>query len=88
MNSPDWPARYEIRIDGILDDHWSEWFGLEVSNECGETILTGEIADQSALHGVLDKIRDLGLSLTSVERNPARGGESDQKGPDPGSINV
>lgn len=75
MNSPDWPASYEIRIDGVWDDGWSEWFRLEVTNECGETILTGEIADQSALHGVLDKIRDLGLSLTSVRRTPSRGGD-------------
>ena len=48
----------------------SDWFGLDVSNAGGETILAGEIADQSALHGVPDQIRDLGLSLMSVKRAP------------------
>lgn len=64
-------ARYEIRIDGIWGERCSDWFGLEVSNEGDETILSGKIADQSALHRVLDKVRDLGLSLTSVKRTPA-----------------
>ncbi|MPZ53345.1 MAG: hypothetical protein GEU79_11555 [Acidimicrobiia bacterium] len=65
-----------MRIDGIWDDRWSDWFGLEVSHEGGDTILSGELADPSALHGVLDKILDLDLSLTSVRRTSPKGGDS------------
>ncbi len=59
---------YEIRVKGHLEDHWSEWFdGLEITNlENGEALLSGEIVDQAALHGVLIKIRDLGLPLLAV----------------------
>jgi hypothetical protein len=63
---------YEIRVKGHLDGpHWSEWFdGLTVTlQENGETVLSGPIVDQSALHGLLAKVRDLGLPLLSV--NPA-----------------
>ena len=64
-----WPACYEIRVDGVLDDRWADWFGgLQVNSEVTHTIITGELADQAALHGVLDKIRDLGLSLISARR--------------------
>jgi hypothetical protein len=61
---------YEIRVTGILDESWSEWLGgLDVRPlASGETMLTGAIRDQSALHGLLHKIRDLGLPLLSVER--------------------
>lgn len=61
---------YEIRVSGILDEGWSEWLGgLDVRPlDSGETLLTGHIRDQSALHGLLNKIRDLGLPLLSVER--------------------
>lgn len=57
-----------IAIEGHLDSTWSEWFdGLTITNlENGRAILTGSIVDQAALHGVLAKIRDLGLSLTEV----------------------
>lgn len=62
--------RYEIRIQGILDPCWSEW--LESPNmsytTTGETILSCEIQDQAALHGLLAKIRDMNLKLTSVTR--------------------
>ncbi len=59
---------YEIRVKGHLEDHWSEWFdGLEITNlENGEALLSGEIVDQAALHGVLAKVRDLGLPLVAV----------------------
>jgi len=59
---------YEIRVKGHLDPRWSEWFdGLEITNEPnGEALLSGYIADQVALHGVLDKVRDLSLQLISV----------------------
>jgi hypothetical protein len=65
------PSHYEVRIDGLLDDRWSAWFeGLTVtSDESGcQTIIAGPIVDQAALHGVLAKIRDLGLPLLSVCR--------------------
>jgi hypothetical protein len=61
-------AVYEIRIKGHLDGRWSEWFaGLEITNlENGEAVISGDVADQSALHGVLNKIRDLNLPLIAV----------------------
>jgi hypothetical protein len=61
-------AAYEIQVKGHLDGCWSEWFGgLEISNvKNGETVLSGEIVDQAALHGVLVKVRDLNLQLISV----------------------
>ena len=59
---------YEIRVKGHLDGHWSDWFdGLTIANvENGEAVLSGEIVDQSALHGVLNKVRDLNLPLVAV----------------------
>jgi hypothetical protein len=64
-----WPARYEIRVDGGLDERWSEWFGgLQVTSIGGETILFGMLPDQPALHGVLDHICRLGLSVIAVRR--------------------
>ncbi len=63
------PAHYEIRIEGVLGEHWAGWFdGLRVSSEAVETILSGPVTDQPALHGVLVKIRDLGMCLISVRR--------------------
>jgi hypothetical protein len=64
------PARYEIRIQGVLDARWSAWFeGLRVtSDQAGQTTIAGPVADQAALHGLLAKIRDLGLPLLSVRR--------------------
>jgi hypothetical protein len=61
---------YEIRVKGVLDSRWSEWFdGMTLSNEAsGETSLSGPVADQAALHGLLAKVRDLGLPLLSVHR--------------------
>ena len=59
---------YQIRLKEQLDSHWSAWFGgLTVTTEAnGETLLTGEVVDQAALHGLLSKIRDLQLTLISV----------------------
>lgn len=59
---------YEIRLKGHLDDRWAEWFeGLTITlEEDGDTLLTGPVIDQAALHGLLKKVRDLGLSLVSV----------------------
>ena len=69
MSDPAWPARYEFRVDGILDGRWADWFGgLQVSSEGAQAVIAGLVADQPALHGVLAKIRDLGLCLISVRR--------------------
>jgi hypothetical protein len=61
---------YEIRIKGHLGREWTDWFeGLTITLEVnGETLLTGPLADQAALHGVLKKVRDLGMPLLSVGR--------------------
>jgi hypothetical protein len=61
--------RYEIRVEGHLATDWSDWFeGLTVCQEAnGETVISG-IMDQAALHGVLAKVRDLGLVLVAVNR--------------------
>jgi hypothetical protein len=62
------PEHYEIKIEGHLDPRWSERFaGLELTHlEEGETLLTGSLPDQAALHGLLERIRDLNLTLISV----------------------
>ena len=64
------PERYEIRIKGHLDKRWADRFeGLTITLEDnGETLLTGPVADQAALHGWLRKVRDLGLPLVAVIR--------------------
>jgi hypothetical protein len=61
-------GRYEIRIEGHLDTRWATWFdGLSLSLESdGTTILRGPIADQAALHGLLQRVRDIGMPLLSV----------------------
>ena len=63
------PTGYQLRVDGHLDQHWSPWFGsLTLTHEDdGTTCLTGAIADQAELHGLLMKIRDLSVTLISVE---------------------
>ncbi len=63
------PAGYRLRVAEHLDDHWSPWFGdLSLTHEDdGTTSLTGVVADQAELHGLLTKIRDLGVTLISVE---------------------
>jgi len=63
-------VHYEIRVNGVLGHGWSAWFdGLQVtSDERGQTTIAGPIADQAALHGLLAKVRDLGLELLSVRR--------------------
>jgi hypothetical protein len=62
--------RYAIRIKGRLDTRWAAWFdGLRITHDSdGTTTIQGPIADQAALHGLLQKIRDLGLELVSVTR--------------------
>lgn len=66
------PMRYEIHVEGILDQRWSNWFEemTITSQPGGETIIAGPVADQAALHGLLTKIRDLNLPLISLRRLP------------------
>jgi hypothetical protein len=65
---PDGTGRYEIRLKGHLDDRWAAWFGgLTITlEEDGDTLLSGTVVDQAALHGLLKKVRDLGMPLLSV----------------------
>ncbi len=67
---PSQPIMYQIRIKGHLDRRWRDWFeGMSISLENnGDTLITGPVADQSALHGLVKKVRDLGLPLISVNR--------------------
>jgi hypothetical protein len=62
------PGRYEIRVQGHLDTRWTTWFdGLAIAHDSdGTTLIEGPVADQAALHGLLQKIHDLGLPLISV----------------------
>lgn len=64
------PGGYEIRLKGHLDERWAAWFdGLSLTRESdGTTVLSGPVVDQAALHGLLRKVRDLGLPLISVTR--------------------
>jgi hypothetical protein len=64
-------VRYEIRVEGVLDEHWSAWFdGMQITTEPdGVTVIAGPVTDQAALHGLLIRIRDLGLQLISVRRD-------------------
>ena len=61
---------YKIRVKGHIGEDWSSWFeGMTIRHEeSGETLLTGPLVDEAALHGVLAKIRDLGLPLVEVKR--------------------
>ncbi len=63
-------GRYEIRLTGHLDERWGAWFdGMTVSHAGdGTTVISGQVADQAALHGVLQRVRDLGLPLLSVQQ--------------------
>jgi hypothetical protein len=69
---------YELRVQGHLDDRWSDWLGgLDVRRQAdGTTVLAGSIVDQAGLHGVITRIRDLGLPLLSVQRIGPRGAPS------------
>ena len=68
MNDPVDTDRYEIRLEGQLDQRWSDWFeGFTLTNESdGTTTLSGHVIDQAALHGLLRRVGDLGVTLLSV----------------------
>jgi hypothetical protein len=73
----DQPVVYQIRIKGHLGRQWTDWFeGLTITlEEAGNTLLTGPVIDQAALHGLLKKVRDLGMPLVSV--SPVESGQAD-----------
>lgn len=63
------PTDYQIKVKGRLGSQWSDWFeGMTIESEGGVTTLTGQVLDQSALHGLLARVHDLGLPLISVKR--------------------
>jgi hypothetical protein len=65
----DKPATYSIRIQGALDPTWSDWFGgFIITRQGNETELVGVVSDQSALHGLLARVSDLGLAIISVNK--------------------
>jgi hypothetical protein len=79
---PSQPKVYQIRIEGHLGREWSAWFeGLAITAlDNGETLLTGPVVDQAALHGLLKKVRDVGMPLLSVNRvTPGHADASDVK---------
>jgi hypothetical protein len=76
------PGLYEIRVRGHLESRWAAWFdGMTLTQEIdGTTNIRGQVADQAALHGLLSKVRDLGLPLVSVTHSePKRAGVPDDK---------
>jgi hypothetical protein len=75
---PGQPTVYQIRIRGHLGSRWTGWFeGLTITlEEDGDTLLTGPVVDQAALHGLLRKVRDLGMPLVSF--SPVEPGQADQ----------
>ena len=68
---------YEIRVRGVLNQRWSDWFdGFQIDNQMHDTVLGGPVIDQAELHGLLAKIRDLGLPIISVERVNSSGSDT------------
>ena len=69
------PTVYQIRITGQLGSRWADWFeGLTITLDGGDTLITGPVVDQAALHGLLKRVRDLGMPLVSVR--PVESGPS------------
>ncbi len=80
--APGRPVVYQIRLKGHLGPQWTDWFGgLTITlEEDGDTLLTGPVVDQAALHGLLKKVRDLGMALISVNQvEPGEAGAPDVK---------
>ncbi len=75
----DLPVRYEIRVRGVLDPAWSEWFdGMSITPGArGDTTLAGPVADQAALYGLIARLRDLGLTLLAIACDEADADRSD-----------
>jgi len=86
VSASGWPAQYEIRVAGVLDDRWAAWFdGLQISGQGEETVICGLLADQPALHGLLTKVRDLGLRTNANRYARRRDQVRADRGPtDPG----
>ena len=77
----DQTAAYQIRLKGILDSSWSDWFGgFNITVQGNDTVLVGVVLDQSALHGILAKINDLGLPIVSIEKISQAGKEGTNHG--------
>jgi hypothetical protein len=67
IDKSDKPTTYQIRLRGILDPSWSDWFdNFTITTQGEETLMEGQVADQAALHGILSKINDLGLAIVTV----------------------
>ena len=67
IDKSDKPTTYQIRLRGILDPSWSDWFdNCTITTQGEETLMEGQVADQAALHGILSKINDLGLAIVTV----------------------
>ena len=63
---------YEFKIEGCLGDEWRDWFGdLQMAHEGGATVLWGPVSDQAAVYGIIARLRNLGLTLLSVNQRPA-----------------
>ena len=79
-SDPGQPTVYQIRIQGHLGNQWTDWFeGLRITREDnGDTLITGPVVDQAALHGLIKKVRDLGMPLLSVDRVQPDRGDTDQ----------
>jgi hypothetical protein len=72
--------RYQIRVEGQLNSHWTHWFeGMAINREGSTTVITGPVTDQSQLHGLLHRIRDLNLTLISVNKLDRAGEENSNR---------
>jgi hypothetical protein len=70
-SSDDQPAHYQIRVRGAIDPRWSGWFAaLTITHDAGDTLLAGPVADQAALYGLINRLRDLGVTLLAVAQLP------------------
>jgi len=79
------PTVYQIRIAGRLGSRWDDWFeGLTIALDGGDTLITGPVVDQAALHGLLKRVRDLGMPLVSV--NPVEPGTPTTLGTGPADV--